>query len=109
MILEEEKMEMSTKWKENYWRSPNLTARAEPITYSVLLSALEKCYDWGAHVMTMDLIFSGLLSKILLDEIISISVWGSRMRNRKGNENQSPEPEGDLSLQQEYTPLYRSF
>lgn len=60
--------------------------------------------------MTVALTFSGLLSKILLDEIISISVWGNRMRNRNNNNNQSPVPGGDLFLQQKKNILlYRSF
>lgn len=31
--------------KENYWGSANLTAKEETTPYSVLLGALEKCYD----------------------------------------------------------------
>lgn len=30
--------------KENYWSSPNKTAKAEPIPDSTFLCALEKCY-----------------------------------------------------------------
>lgn len=69
--------------KENYWSSPNITAKAKPISDSICLGALEKPHDYGAQMLNMDLILFGLLSKILLDKIISLCIWGDRMKIRK--------------------------
>lgn len=41
---------------ENYWSSPNKTAKAELIPDSTFLCALEKCYGSGAHMLNIDLI-----------------------------------------------------
>lgn len=57
---------------ENYWGSPNILPKAEPILDS-FLGVLEKCYCEGTQMLTMDLIFFGLLSKLPLDKIISLS------------------------------------
>lgn len=65
--------------KENYWGFPNILTKAKTILDS-FLGVLEKCYCEGTQMLTMDLVFFGLLSKLPLDKIISLSGWGHRLR-----------------------------
>lgn len=62
-------MERSTEWGKNYWGSPNILPRQS----SSQTPSSQMLWRNGAQMLTMDLIFFDLLSKIHLYNIISLS------------------------------------